>query len=253
MKNIRIIPRLDIKGPNVVKGIHSEGLRVVGNPKEMARRYYDEGADEILYMDIVASLYQRNLDFELLQSTAEALLIPLTVGGGIRSLGDINNALRAGADKVAINTYALHHPEFLREASKEFGSQCIVISIEAKKMGNGQWEAYTDGGREHSGIDAIEWAKKAIDMDVGEILITSIDADGTKKGYEIELIKKVTEFSPIPVIAHGGAGDIPSIEKVIKEGRADAVSASSIYHYRDYRILEVKRALNDAHINVRIV
>lgn len=253
MKNIRIIPRLDIKGPNVVKGIHTEGLRVVGNPKEMAQRYYDQGADEILYMDIVASLYQRNLNFELLQSTAQAILIPLTVGGGIRSLGDINNALRAGADKVAINTYALHHPQFLKEASKEFGSQCIVISIEAKKMGNKQWEAYTDGGREHTGVDAIEWAKKAIDMGVGEILVTSIDADGTKKGYELELIKQITEFSPIPVIAHGGAGDIVSIEEIITQGKADAVSASSIYHYGDYSILEVKRALRDAHINVRIV
>jgi len=204
-KNTRIIPLLHIKGPNVVKPVHTEALRVVGNPKELSERYYREGADELIYLDIVASLYQRNLDFDLLRSVTENIFIPVTVGGGIRSIQDINNALRAGADKVAINTYAVHHPEFISAAAKEFGSQCVVLFIEAKKQANGSYEAYTDGGREHSGVDAVEWAKKGIDLGVGEILLSSIDKDGTRKGFDMELMQKVIAFAPIPVIAHGGA------------------------------------------------
>lgn len=253
MKNIRIIPRLDIKGPNIVKGIHNEGLRVVGNPKERALEYYKQGADEILYIDIVASLYQRNLDFELLKSVTEGIFIPFTVGGGIRSINDINNALRAGADKVAINTYATKHSEFISEAVKKFGSQCIVLYIEAKKVRPGVWEAYTDGGREHSGIDAIQWAHKAIELGAGEILITSIDQDGTRKGYDMELVRTISEFAPIPVIAHGGAGSMESVATAITEGKTDAVSASSIFHYNDYTIQNLKNYLTNKNINVRSV
>jgi len=183
MKSIRIIPRIDIKGPNVVKGIHNEGLRVVGNPVELARRYYKEGADEIIYMDIVASLYQRNLDFDLLKSVAEVIFIPLTAGGGIRSTNDINNALRAGADKIAINTYAIHHPDFLTEAVRKFGSQCIVLSVEAKKKDGNFWEAYTDGGRERTNINVIEWIRQGIELGVGEIIITSIDQEAALMNY----------------------------------------------------------------------
>lgn len=253
MKNIRIIPRLDIKGPNVVKGIHTEGLRVVGNPRELAVRYYEEDADEIAYLDIVASLYQRNLDFDLLKQVSENIFIPFTVGGGIRSLNDINNALRAGADKIAINTFAINHPEFLSEAVKKFGSQCIVLSVEAKKISENKWEAYTDGGREKTGIDAVSWIKKALSFGIGEILITSIDRDGTKKGYEMELVSSVTAFAPVPVIAHGGAVDFDSIKNVIVEGKADAVAAASVFHYQNFSIRDIKKYLAKNNIEVRLI
>jgi len=251
MKTIRIISRLDIKGANVVKGVHIEGLRVLGDPKKLALKYYENGVDELMYIDVVASLYQRNLDFEQLKSVSENIFIPITVGGGIRSLEDINDALRAGADKVAINTYAISHPEFLKEASREFGSQCIVLSVEAKKIGDNKWEAYTDGGREKTGVDVVEWIRRGIDFGVGEILLTSIDNDGTRKGYDIELSKIVAEFAPVPVIVHGGAGNAEDFEKAIMQGRADAVSASSIFHYNEFTIADVKNKLLEKKISVR--
>ncbi len=252
VKNIRIIPRLDIKGPNIVKGIHCEGLRIVGSPKELAEKYYKQGADEILCIDIVASLYQRNLDFGLLKSLAKNIYIPLTIGGGIRSINDVNNALRAGADKVAINTHAIHHPDFLSNAAKKFGSQCIVLSVEAKKIGDKKWEAYTDGGREKTGVDVINWIKRAIKQGVGEILITSIDKDGTKSGYDFDLINATMKFAPIPVIAHGGARNLDSVREVIEECKPDAVSASSIFHYNDIDIRKLKSFLNKKEIKTRI-
>lgn len=245
MKKIRIIPRLDIKGSNVVKGIHCEGLRVVGNPEELARHYYKDGADEILCMDIVASLYQRNFDFDLLRSISKEVFVPITAGGGIRSVNDINNILRAGADKVAINTYAIRNPIFITEAAKRFGSQCIVLSIEAKKRPDGGWEAYVDGGREKTGVDVIEWAKKAISLGAGEILITSIDNDGTKNGYDIELTKKISQFSPIPIIVHGGAGNINSFNNILKECRVEGLSAASIFHYNELAIKNIKKSLSN--------
>lgn len=252
-KNIRIIPRLDIKGPNVVKPVHTEALRVVGDPEKLARRYYDEGADELIYLDIVASLYQRNLDFELLKSVTEGIFIPCTAGGGIRSLQDINNALRAGADKIAINTHAVHHPEFLSAAAKEFGSQCITLFIEAKHQPDGSYEAYTDGGREHSGVDVFEWVKNGVELGAGEILISSIDQDGTRRGYDLDLVKKIAESVPVPVIAHGGAGTLESVGRIIYEGKADAVSASSIFHYKDFSIGELKKYLKRKNVNVRTI
>mgnify|MGYP001596298361 CR=1 FL=1 len=251
MENIRIIPRLDIKGPNVVKGIYTEGLRIVGNPRDLARRYYQEGADEILYLDIVASLYQRNLDFELLKSVADEVFVPLTVGGGIRSLGDIENALRSGADKVAINTYALKHPEFLSEAAQRFGSQCVVLSVEAKRTAGGGWEAYTDGGREHSGADAIEWIKRAIELGAGEIVLTSVDKDGTKKGFDIDLISKVIVFTPVPVIVCGGAGNPESFVEILNKHRLEGLSAASIFHYGDYLVKDIKKHLSSKDFSIR--
>ncbi len=251
MKNTRIIPAVHIKGPNVVKPVHTEALRVVGNPKELARRYYEEGADELIYLDIVASLYQRNLDFELLKSVTDGIFIPVTVGGGIRSIHDINNALRAGADKVAINTHAIQHPEFISEAAKEFGSQCIILYIEAKRQPAGHYECYTDGGREKSGVDTVEWARRGIGLGAGEILISSIDRDGTRRGYDVELVRQITAFAPVPVIAHGGAGNFESIEQVIREGKADAVAASSVFHYEDYSIGELKEYLRKKRVSVR--
>lgn len=252
MKNIRIIPRLDVKGPNVVKPVHTEALRVVGNPKELAQRYYQEGADEIIYMDIVASLYCRNLNFNLLRSVTENIFIPVTVGGGIRTIHDINNALRAGADKVAINSYAVRHPEFISQAAKEFGSQCVVLSIEAKKQDNGSWEAYTDGGREHSGLDAVEWIKRGLELGAGELMITSIDQDGTGRGYDLDLIKKITDFASVPVIVYGGAGKKEDAERAIVEAQADAIAAASIFHYQNFSIGELKNYLKGKNINVRV-
>lgn len=251
MKNIRIIPRLDIKGPNVVKPVQTEALRVVGDPKILAEKYYHDGADEILYMDIVASLYQRNLDFELLRKVTENIFIPVTVGGGIRTVQDIATVLRSGADKVAINTAAINRPEFLTEAVHQFGAQCIILSIEAKQQSDGTWEAFTDGGRERTGKNAIEWAKEGIRLGVGEILLTSIDHDGTKTGYDLDLIKQVAAFAPVPIIAYGGASGPEDMNKALL-AKADAVAAASIFHYNNYSIFEVKEYLKDQSINVRM-
>ncbi len=252
MKNIRVIAQLNIKGPNVVKPVHTEALRIVGDPKALALKYYQQGADELVYLDIVASLYQRSFDFELLKSVAKDIFIPITVGGGIRSVHDINNALRVGADKVAINTFAIHHPEFITEAAHEFGSQCIVLYIEAKKTAPEKWEVYTDGGREPSQVNAVEWARQAIDRGVGEILLTSIDQDGTRRGYDAELVSAITTFATVPVIVHGGAGSLGSVKKIILESKADAISAASIFHYDELSIPELKKYLSSQGINVRL-
>jgi len=233
MKNVRIIPRLDIKGPNLVKGIHLEGLRVLGSPEEFAQFYYEEGADELMYMDVVASLYERNSLKEIITRTAKQTFIPLSVGGGIRTLDDINDVLRAGADKVSMNTAAIHDPEFIRAASRKFGSSTIVIAIEAIKEANGSYLAYTDNGREHTGIDAFEWACRAEELGAGEIVATSVDREGTGEGFDVEFVRRVSESVSIPVIAHGGAGSVDDVQRVVAEGKADAVALASILHY-DY-------------------
>jgi len=248
---MRVIARLDIKGPNVVKTVSTEGLRVVGDPAILAKKYYDQSIDELVYIDIVASLYQRNLDFDQLKAISQNVFIPITAGGGIRSLNDITMALAAGADKVAINTYAIRDPEFLREAAEKFGSQCIVLSVEAKKIGEGEWEAYTDGGREKTGVDVLEWITRGIELGVGEILLTSVDRDGTKKGYDTELIQAIAAISPVPVIAHGGAGNAGDIF-VAKTAGADAVSASSVYHYNLISIPQTKEFLGARGVMIRI-
>src|SRR5712691_717483 len=189
--NIRIIPRLDIKGPNLVKGIHLEGLRVLGKPEQFAKLYYEQGADELLYMDVVASLYQRNSLLDIVSRTSKELFIPLTVGGGLRSLDDIRAALKAGADKVALNTAAIRRPEFVREAAERFGSSTIIVSIEAIRRTDGTYEAYTDNGRERTGVDALQWAQQAATLGAGEILVTSIDREGTGKGFDMELVRQI--------------------------------------------------------------
>lgn len=227
---IRIIPRLDIKGPNLVKGIHLEGLRVMGKPWDFAYKYYQEGADELIYIDAVASLYGRNNLTDIVKMTAEKIFIPLTVGGGVRSVDDISELLRAGADKVAINTYAVQHPQIINEGARAFGSQCIVASIQAKLI-NGKYYAYTDNARESTEIEVLEWAKRLVDLGAGEILITSIDQEGTGKGYDTTLTRMIAETVPVPVIACGGCGKAEDMEMVIREGKADAVSASSVFHY----------------------
>lgn len=231
MKTIRIIPRIDVKGSNLVKGIHLEGLRVLGKPEDFARYYYENGADELFYQDVVASLYERNSLNDLITKTAKQIFIPLTVSGGIRSVDDINSVLRAGADKVSINTAAIKNPSFINEASRIFGSSTIVVAIEAVKQTDGTYLAYTDNGREYTGIEVVSWARRVQELGAGELLITSVDREGTGMGYDIELIRRVSEVVSIPVIAHGGASDEIDIAKAVSEGGADAVAIASILHY----------------------
>jgi len=230
---IRIIPRLDIKGPNLVKGVHLEGLRVLGKPESFARYYYESGADELCFMDAVASLYNRNSLLEIISITSKEIFIPLLVGGGLRSVADIREVLRAGADKVSLNTAAVRRPELIREAVNRFGSSTIVISIEAIRQADGRYLAYTDCGREETGLDAYEWALRAADLGAGELLVTSVDREGTGKGFELGLTRRIADAVNIPVIACGGAGKIEHIREVIQEGKADAVCLASMLHY-DY-------------------
>lgn len=231
MKTIRLIARLDIKGPNLVKGIHLEGLRVLGKPENFAKYYYECGADELIYQDVVASLYDRNSLKDIISKTAKEISIPLTVGGGLRSIEDINFVLRAGADKVSINTAALKNPEIIKVASRKFGSSTILIAIEAIKQASGSYLAYADNGRQYTGIEVIEWAKKVEEYGAGEIILTSVDNEGTGLGFDIELTRAVSESVSIPVIAHGGAGKMEHIIEVIKNGKADAIAVASILHY----------------------
>lgn len=228
---VRIIPRLDIKGPNLVKGIHLEGLRVMGKPENFARRYYESGADELLFMDVVASLYGRNNLLSIVERTSREIFIPLTVGGGLRTLDDIGRTLKAGADKVSLNTAAIGRPEFIREASRKFGSSTIVVSIEAIRKSDGTYEAYTDNGRECTGLDAFEWALRAAELGAGELLVTAIDKEGTGAGFDLELTRRIAQAVSIPVIACGGAGCLEHVRDVIREGQADAVSLASMLHY----------------------
>jgi len=230
--NVRIIPRLDIKGPNLVKGIHLEGLRVLGKPEEFAEYYYEQGADELLYVDVVASLYQRNSLLEIVTRTAGRLFIPLTVGGGLRTLEDIRAVLRAGADKVSLNTAAIANPNLIEQAARSFGSSTIVVSIEAIHKDDGSYEAYTDCGREETGVDAIEWARRVADLGAGELLVTSIDREGTGKGFDLDLIRQISESVSIPVIASGGAGKLDHILEAVVSGKADAVCVASMLHYK---------------------
>jgi cyclase len=230
-KNIRVIPRLDIKGPNLVKGIHLEGLRVLGKPEDFARFYYEQGADELIYIDVVASLYNRNSLHEMITKTAREIFIPLTVGGGLRTIEDIRSVLRAGADKVSLNTAAIRNPDFIHTASRIFGSSTIVVTIEAIKQPDGKYLAYIDNGREHTGVEVFSWAKQVEQLGAGEILLTSVDRDGTGMGYDMDLIKTVAEVVSIPVIASGGPGRLEDIKKIVVEGSADAIAIASLLHY----------------------
>jgi cyclase len=205
-KPLRIIPRLDIKGPNLVKGIHLEGLRVLGQPHDFARYYYENGADELFFQDVVASLYGRNSMSEIIQKTANEIFIPLTVGGGIRNIEDINNVLRCGADKVALNTAVIGNKDFVRQASEKFGSSTIVVAIEIIQETDGRYLAYTDNGREYTGIDAVEWSEEVVELGAGELVITSVDREGTGEGPDLSLLEKIAERVGVPVIAHGGVG-----------------------------------------------
>jgi cyclase len=231
MKTIRIIPRLDIKGPNLVKGIHLEGLRVLGNPSDFAKYYYEQGADELMFMDVVASLYERNSLHDIISKTAKSVFIPITVGGGLRSISDIKDVLRVGADKVCLNTAAIKNPQLIKDASRMFGSSTIVVAIEAIREKNGNYLAYTDNGREYTGIDVFKWAQQVAELGAGEIVITSVDNEGTGQGYDLDLISRITNLVGIPVIAHGGAGKTDHVINVLKSGNTSSAMISSLFHY----------------------
>lgn len=242
MSTIRVIPRLDIKGPNLVKGIHLEGLRVLGQPESFARYYYEQGADELIYQDVVASLYERNSLQDIISRTVQDIFIPLTVGGGLRSLDDISAVLAAGADKVAINTAALRDPRLISKSALRFGASTIVVAIESIRQSDGRYLAYTDNGREHTGLDAVEWAVEAEKLGAGEILATSVDRDGTGDGYDLELTRQIAERVSIPVIAHGGPGTVNHVSEVIQQTGVDAVAVASLLHYHAVGQIETDHA-----------
>ena len=248
----RLIARLDIKGPNVIKGIHLEGLRVVGKPGDLARRYYHDGIDELVYMDSVASLYGRNSILPAIEEAARDVFVPLTVGGGMRSLDDVKAALRSGADKVAINTAAIQRPEFLTEASRAFGSQCVVVSIEAKRRSANHWEALVDNGRERTNVDAVEWAKKAQCLGAGEVLVTSVDQEGTRKGFDYELLDAIQASVSIPVIGCGGAGSADDLRRAYANCKLEAVAIASILHYQSVTVTALKSELAKAQVSIRL-
>ena len=247
----RIIARLDVKGPNVIKGIHLEGLRVVGEPGDLARRYYEQGIDEILYMDTVASLYGRNNILTIVEEAAREVFVPLTVGGGIRSVEDIVAALRSGADKVAINTAAVADPEFIESSAHIFGSQCIVISIEAKQRGKDSWEVLTENGRESTGRDVSQWAAEVQRRGAGEILITSVDREGTKRGFDDDLFQAVRSCVDIPVIGAGGAGSAEHVIQTLSRNEIDDIACAGIFHYEICEVHGLKNAIAETGIRVR--
>lgn len=240
MRNIRLIARLDIKGPNLIKGVHLEGLRVIGEPNEYAMRYYHQGVDELIYMDCVASLYGRNNLSDIVRATAQNVFVPITVGGGIRSVDDATNLLRCGADKVAVNTAAVENPKLIGDIASRFGSQCVVLSIEASQVGPDRWEVLTDNGRERTGKDVIEWIRQGVELGAGEILLTSVDREGTRKGFDIPLIRAATRDIAVPVIASGGMGVPQDMLDAIQQGEADAIAMADILHYNRASIADIR-------------
>jgi len=248
----RIIPCLDVDQGRVVKGVNFVDIKDAGDPVEVARRYNAEGADELCMLDITATHEDRNTMIDTVHAIAGEVFIPLTVGGGIRTLDNIKTMLHAGADKVAINSAAVKNPEFVRQAAERFGSQCIVVAIDAKQTAEGHWEIFTHGGRQETGIDAIEWAVQMEQFGAGELLVTSMDRDGTKNGFDLELMKALSEQIQIPVIASGGVGNLQHLVDGVIEGKADAVLAASIFHFAEYSISEAKHFMQDAGIEMRI-
>lgn len=248
----RIIPCLDVTGGRVVKGTNFVDLRDAGDPVEIARRYDEQGADELTFLDITATSDERDLIFKVIEDVAAQVFIPLTVGGGVRKAEDVRRLLNAGADKVSINSAGVNNPDLIAETSSIYGSQAIVVAIDAKRRGDGTWEVYTRGGRTPTGIDAVEWAKKVEKLGAGEILLTSMDGDGTKAGFDLELTRAVSDSVSIPVIASGGVGNLQHLVDGIVVGHADAVLAASIFHFGEYTIEEAKRYMQDRGIPVRL-
>lgn len=253
MRSRRVIARLDIKGPNLIKGVKLEGLRKMGAPFEFSEKYYQQGIDELIYMDTVASLYGRNNLTDIVKRTAENVFIPITVGGGIRSIEDANKLLKVGADKVAINTAATRRPELIKELSEEFGSQCVVLSVEAQILCPGKWEVYIDNGREKTGRDVVEWVQQAVELGAGEILLTSVDNEGTLSGYDVDLIHHVTQVTNTPIIASGGMGSLDHIQPALIDADVDALAIAHVFHYNKISIKEVKAEISRLNVNLREV
>ncbi len=248
----RIIPCLDVKAGRVVKGVNFVGLRDAGDPVEIARRYDEQGADELTFLDITASSDERDIILHVVEQVAEQVFIPLTVGGGVRTVDDVRRLLGAGADKVSINTAAVTRPELIREAADRVGSQCIVVAIDAKQTGPGKWEVFTHGGRNNTGMDAIEWALRVESLGAGEILLTSMDRDGTRSGFDLELTRAVSDAVRVPVIASGGVGTLEHLVEGVSIGRADAVLAASIFHFGEHTVREAKELMRARGIEVRL-
>ena len=247
----RIIPCLDVKAGRVVKGINFGNLRDAGDPVEIARRYDEQGADELTFLDITASSDERDIIVSVIERVADQVFIPLTVGGGVREVGDVRRLLNAGADKISVNTSAVTNPRLIADAAGKYGSQCIVVAIDAKRVGEGRWEVFTHGGRKATGLDAIEWARTMAEAGAGEILLTSMDRDGTKSGFDLDLTRAVAEAVTVPVIASGGVGNLEHLAAGILEGKADAVLAASIFHYGEYSISEAKSFMASRGIEMR--
>ncbi|WP_182187803.1 imidazole glycerol phosphate synthase subunit HisF [Pectinatus frisingensis] len=248
----RIIPCLDVKAGRVVKGTNFVSLRDAGDPVELASFYDKQGADELVFLDITASNEKRNTMVEVASKCASQVFIPFTVGGGIRSSDDMRNMLKAGADKISLNTAAIKNPQLISESAGKFGNQCVVLAVDAKRIGAASWEVYINGGRTPTGLDCIEWVKKAVALGAGEILLTSMDADGTKNGYDIPLTRAVSESVGVPVIASGGAGELSHFYDVLTAGKADAVLAASVFHYGRFKIQQVKEYLLSRGVEVRL-
>lgn len=248
----RIIPCLDVDNGRVVKGVQFVDIKDAGDPVEVAKRYNEQGADEITFLDITATHHGRDTTYHTVERMAETVFVPLTVGGGVRKIDDIRNLLNAGADKVGINSAAITNPDFVGEAAARFGNQCIVVAIDAKKVGENKWEIFTHGGRNATGIDAIDWAVRMADYGAGELLVTSMDADGTKNGYDLDLMKKITQSVNVPVIASGGVGNLQHLADGVLHGGADAVLAASIFHFGEYTVDEAKRFMAKQGIEMRL-
>lgn len=249
--NVRLIARLDVKGPNLIKGVQLEGLRKLGDPQCFARQYYEAGIDELIYMDVVASLYGRNNLTDVVRHTAENVFIPITVGGGIRSVDDARTMLRSGADKIAINTAAVGNPDLIDSLAAAFGTQCVVLSVEAIRQSDGRWEAHTDNGREKTGCDVVEWVCEAARRGAGEILLTSVDREGTQAGCDIDLARAVTDAVDIPVILSGGVGNPDHFVEAVQDGHADAVALAHVLHYQKYTVSDIRRVANENGLRVR--
>ena len=251
-KPLRIIARLDIKGDKLIKGMHLEGLRVIGNPQNFSSMYYEDGIDEIIYLDAVASLYSRSHMAELVSEAAKNIFVPITVGGGIRSVADVDRLLRACADKVAINTAVMKHPSLIDQIANRYGSQCMVLYVEAKQVALNMWEAHIENGREKTGKDVIEWISEAVQRGAGEILLTSIDREGTRKGFDINLTRSVSQCVNVPIIASGGMGCIQDLLDVAVDGKADAVAMADVLHYKRLKVSEIKKEAHEKGLKVRL-